>query len=155
MFHYDTNLITHTSSMNMSKAALKPCQTMSLGPVSRTDRSLKQNVLFCEAGEGLSPYGIANHRHAPEMEQEISLAAGQPVTELDAQAVIMRQIEAAGMSAGHPVNVSFGVNAADSHYEPSPERHATLRGGECVLIDLWAQEPGRRIRSDWRGHVLP
>ncbi|MBZ9753457.1 M24 family metallopeptidase [Deinococcus sp. HMF7604] len=71
------------------------------------------------------------------------LAAGQPVTELDAQAVIMRQIEAAGMSAGHPVNVSFGVNAADSHYEPSPERHATLQPGECVLIDLWAQEPGR------------
>ena len=71
------------------------------------------------------------------------LRAGQPVTELDAQAVIMRQIEAAGMSAGHPVNVSFGVNAADSHYEPSPERHATLKEGECVLIDLWAQEPGR------------
>ncbi|PTA66515.1 aminopeptidase P family protein [Deinococcus arcticus] len=71
------------------------------------------------------------------------LRAGQSVTELDAQAVIMRQIEAAGMGAGHPVNVSFGVNAADSHYEPSPERHATLQAGECVLIDLWAQEPGR------------
>ena len=71
------------------------------------------------------------------------LQAGQTVTELDAQAVIMRQIDAAGMQAGHAVNVSFGVNAADSHYEPSPERHATLKPGECVLIDLWAQEPGR------------
>lgn len=82
------------------------------------------------------------------------LRAGQPVTELDAQAVIMRQIEAAGMQAGHAVNVSFGVNAADSHYEPSPERHATLKPGECVLIDLWAQEPGRPFADvTWVGYA--
>ena len=47
--------------------------------VSGAGRSLKQNILFCEAGEGLSPYGIASHRHAPEIEQEISLAAGVEV----------------------------------------------------------------------------
>jgi N-acetyl-gamma-glutamyl-phosphate reductase len=47
--------------------------------VSGAGRSLKQNLLFTEAGEGLSPYGIASHRHAPEMEQEISKAAGRPV----------------------------------------------------------------------------
>jgi N-acetyl-gamma-glutamyl-phosphate reductase len=43
-------------------------------------RSAKQNLLLAEAGEGLSPYGIASHRHAPEMEQEIGQAAGQDVT---------------------------------------------------------------------------
>jgi N-acetyl-gamma-glutamyl-phosphate reductase len=43
-------------------------------------RSLKQNLLFAEAGEGLSPYGIAGHRHAPEMEQELGKAAGHEVT---------------------------------------------------------------------------
>jgi N-acetyl-gamma-glutamyl-phosphate reductase len=48
--------------------------------VSGAGRSLKQNILFCEAGEGLSPYGIATHRHAPEIEQELSLAAGRNVT---------------------------------------------------------------------------
>jgi N-acetyl-gamma-glutamyl-phosphate reductase len=47
--------------------------------VSGAGRSLKQNLLFTEAGEGLSPYGIASHRHAPEMEQEISRAAGSQV----------------------------------------------------------------------------
>jgi N-acetyl-gamma-glutamyl-phosphate reductase len=47
--------------------------------VSGAGRSLKQNLLFTEAGEGLSPYGIASHRHAPEMEQEISRAAGREV----------------------------------------------------------------------------
>ena len=48
--------------------------------VSGAGRSLKQNTLFSEAGEGLSPYGIGNHRHVPEIEQELGAAAGSPVT---------------------------------------------------------------------------
>jgi N-acetyl-gamma-glutamyl-phosphate reductase len=47
--------------------------------VSGAGRTPKQNTLFCEAGEGLSPYGVASHRHAPEIEQEISRVAGQAV----------------------------------------------------------------------------
>ncbi|GGK42497.1 hypothetical protein GCM10008955_40330 [Deinococcus malanensis] len=96
---------------------------------------------------------LAAHRRAVEVLMQAKddafrliherLQAGEPVTEVDAQGVIMRQIEAAGMQAGHAVNVSFGVNAADSHYEPGGNKNATLQAGECVLIDLWAQEPGR------------
>jgi N-acetyl-gamma-glutamyl-phosphate reductase len=48
--------------------------------VSGAGRTLKQNILFSEAGEGLSPYGIGNHRHVPEIEQELGLVAGSPVT---------------------------------------------------------------------------
>ena len=48
--------------------------------VSGAGRTLKQNILFSEAGEGLSPYGIGNHRHVPEIEQELGLAAGGAVT---------------------------------------------------------------------------
>lgn len=48
--------------------------------VSGAGRTLKQNTLFCEAGEGLSPYSIARHRHAPEIEQELSLCADHPVS---------------------------------------------------------------------------
>ncbi len=47
--------------------------------VSGAGRSLKQNILFSECGEGLSPYAVASHRHAPEIEQEISAAAGETV----------------------------------------------------------------------------
>jgi N-acetyl-gamma-glutamyl-phosphate reductase len=47
--------------------------------VTGAGRSPKQNTLFSEAGEGLSPYSIAKHRHAPEIEQEIAVAAGKPV----------------------------------------------------------------------------
>lgn len=48
--------------------------------VSGAGRSLKQNTLFSEVGEGLSPYSVGTHRHAPEIEQEVSKAAGQSVT---------------------------------------------------------------------------
>ena len=43
--------------------------------VSGAGRTLKQNILFSETGEGLSPYGIGSHRHVPEIEQELGLAA--------------------------------------------------------------------------------
>ncbi len=48
--------------------------------VSGAGRGLKQNTLFTEAGEGLSPYSVAKHRHAPEIEQEIGIAVGATVT---------------------------------------------------------------------------
>ncbi len=47
--------------------------------VSGAGRGLKENLLFCEAGEGISPYSVGKHRHAPEIEQEIGKAAGREV----------------------------------------------------------------------------
>jgi N-acetyl-gamma-glutamyl-phosphate reductase len=44
---------------------------------SGAGRSLKENMLACEVGEGIHPYGVASHRHAPEIEQELSAAAGR------------------------------------------------------------------------------
>lgn len=48
--------------------------------VSGAGRGLKQSTLFSEAGEGLSPYSVSAHRHAPEIEQEISNVTGETVT---------------------------------------------------------------------------
>ena len=48
--------------------------------VTGAGRGLKQNTLFAEAGEGLSPYSVARHRHTAEIDQEIGVAAGVPVT---------------------------------------------------------------------------
>lgn len=47
--------------------------------VSGAGRALKQNTLFTEAGEGLSPYSIATHRHSPEIEQELSKTTEQDI----------------------------------------------------------------------------
>ncbi len=48
--------------------------------VSGAGRGLKLTSLFCEVNENLSPYNIGHqHRHTPEMEAELSQAAGRPV----------------------------------------------------------------------------
>ncbi|MEM1410583.1 MAG: N-acetyl-gamma-glutamyl-phosphate reductase, partial [Pseudomonadota bacterium] len=47
--------------------------------ISGAGRGLKQGMLFSEAGEGCSPYGVGHHRHMPEIEQELSKAAGEEV----------------------------------------------------------------------------
>ena len=44
--------------------------------VSGSGRGLKEASLFCEAGEGMGAYGVARHRHMPEIEQELGVAAG-------------------------------------------------------------------------------
>lgn len=44
---------------------------------SGAGRSLKQGSLFCEIHDTFKAYGVGAHRHTPEIEQELGLAAGQ------------------------------------------------------------------------------
>jgi N-acetyl-gamma-glutamyl-phosphate reductase len=45
--------------------------------VSGAGRAAREGSLFCEVAEGIHAYGVAGHRHAPEIEQGLSAAAGQ------------------------------------------------------------------------------
>jgi N-acetyl-gamma-glutamyl-phosphate reductase len=47
--------------------------------VSGAGRKPSLTTQYSEVNEGVSPYGLADHRHTPEMEQEISNLAGKPV----------------------------------------------------------------------------
>ena len=47
--------------------------------VSGAGREAKETTLFAEVGEGVHAYGIACHRHAPEIEQGLAIAAGRAV----------------------------------------------------------------------------
>jgi N-acetyl-gamma-glutamyl-phosphate reductase len=47
--------------------------------VSGAGRNPSLTNLYCEVAEGLKAYGVAKHRHAPEMEQELSSQAGEDV----------------------------------------------------------------------------
>jgi len=47
--------------------------------VTGAGRGLKETSLFAEVSEGISAYGIADHRHMPEIEQGLSAAAGRPI----------------------------------------------------------------------------
>jgi Xaa-Pro aminopeptidase len=71
------------------------------------------------------------------------LKAGQAITELEVQNLIMQIFLEDGLHADHPANVSFGGHAGDPHYEITSETNRTLEIGQCVLIDLWAGIPDR------------
>jgi len=48
--------------------------------VSGAGRGLALSSLYCEANEGIKAYKVGSHRHTPEIEQELSLLAGQEIT---------------------------------------------------------------------------
>jgi N-acetyl-gamma-glutamyl-phosphate reductase len=48
--------------------------------VSGAGRGLSMGVHFCEVNEGFKAYKVAEHRHTPEIEQELGILAGRPVT---------------------------------------------------------------------------
>ena len=47
---------------------------------SGAGRGAKIDNLYCEVNENMKAYGVAVHRHTPEIEEQLSLAAGKPVT---------------------------------------------------------------------------
>ena len=46
---------------------------------SGAGRSAKTANLFCEVNENIKAYGVTTHRHTPEIEEQLSLAAGRPL----------------------------------------------------------------------------
>jgi len=122
-------------------------------------RGLKQNTLFSEAGEGMSTYAVTGHRHAPEIEQELSLAANRDVmVNFTPHLVPMARGEFISAYA----KLAKGVSAADCHkalatrYGDEPFVHMApdgvmpasqyVRGSNKVMLGVFADRiPGRVI----------
>ena len=51
-----------------------------LSGVSGAGRGEKRDNLFCEVNESARPYGVSVHRHTPEIEEQLSYAAGKKIT---------------------------------------------------------------------------
>ena len=126
--------------------------------VTGAGRGLKQNTLFSEAGEGLSPYSIAKHRHAPEIEQEISAAAGRPViVNFTPHLIPMSRGELCTSYVRLTNATADDLRAASSSaYQDEPFVHVALkgvvpqtqnvRGSNYVQIGVFADRvPGRAI----------
>lgn len=47
---------------------------------SGAGRGAKLDNLFCEVNENMKAYGVTIHRHTPEIEEQLSYAAGYPIT---------------------------------------------------------------------------
>ena len=58
---------------------LKSIVVDSKSGASGAGRTVAIDYLFCEVNEGLEAYKIGQHRHTPEMEQEITAIAGEDV----------------------------------------------------------------------------
>lgn len=46
---------------------------------SGAGRGAKVGNLFCEVNENIKAYGVASHRHTPEIEEQLGYAAGEPI----------------------------------------------------------------------------
>ncbi len=47
---------------------------------SGAGRGAKVDNLFCEVNENIKAYGVAGHRHTPEIEEQLGYAAGEKIT---------------------------------------------------------------------------
>ena len=75
------------------------CSTLSIYPLLKEDlidgntiiidaksgtsgagRGAKVDNIYCEVNENIKAYGVAGHRHTPEIEEQLSYAAGYPIT---------------------------------------------------------------------------
>jgi Xaa-Pro aminopeptidase len=67
--------------------------------------------------------------------------AGAPTTEYDLTEWIRGEFARLGLWTDHGPNVSATENAANPHYDPTPDAPRHLKVGDLVLIDLWAKAP--------------
>jgi N-acetyl-gamma-glutamyl-phosphate reductase len=127
--------------------------------VTGAGRAAKEANLFAEVAEGVHAYGVAGHRHAPEIEQGLSLAAGrQVIVSFTPHLVPMNR----GLLATIYVKLADGAEAADlrrtlaGRYADEPfvgvtaegaapaTRH--VRGSNRCLIGVFPDRvPGRAI----------
>ena len=62
------------------------------------------------------------------------------VSEFQVAEFIRGRFDEEGLQSPDGPIVAINGHASDPHYEPSPEGAALVRGGDWVLIDLWAKE---------------
>jgi Xaa-Pro aminopeptidase len=82
------------------------------------------------------------------------LAAGQPLTEFDVQAEMVRWFGEEGLVSDAAPAVSAQENAGNPHYHASRDAHRAIRPNELLLLDLWGKLPaGGAVFADitWMG----
>ena len=80
--------------------------------VSGAGRAAKEGSLYSEVAEGVHAYGVANHRHTPEIEQGLSEAAGRPVAVTFTPHLMPMN---RGILSTIYVGLAAGASAADAH----------------------------------------
>ena len=102
----------------------------SLSGVTGAGRKIEADFLFAECNESMRPYGVPKHRHLSEIEQELSLLAGEKVTI---------------QFTPHLVPVSRGI--VTTIYVDLRQRDADVRR---LYEDAYRDEPFVRLLGDER-----
>ncbi len=127
--------------------------------VTGAGRAPKEGTLYAEVTEGLHPYGVASHRHSPEIEQGLSEAAGRDVRMTFTPHLMPM---ARGMMASIYVKLADGASVATLRAEleraTADEPYVRLlapgvapqtrhvRGSNMCLINVFEDRvPGRAI----------
>ncbi len=127
--------------------------------VSGAGREARESSLHTEVSEGFRAYGIARHRHAPEIDQELTRAAGETVTSTFTPHLVPMN---RGILATIYVSLKPGVAPRDlrdalaRRYRDEPFVRLTregkapatqdVRGSNLCLIGVFADRvPGRAI----------
>jgi N-acetyl-gamma-glutamyl-phosphate reductase len=127
--------------------------------VSGAGRGLKEANLFCEAAEGLHAYSVGNHRHAPEIEQELSQASGGPVlinftphlVPMARGELVTCHLKLAGGAAIDDVRAALMARFKDERFikiaptGASPDTRWVRGSNLCVLAVFPDRIPGRVI----------
>jgi N-acetyl-gamma-glutamyl-phosphate reductase len=114
----------------------------SLSGVSGAGRKAELDYLFVECNESVRPYGIPKHRHLSEIEQELSVAAGESVTI---------------QFTPHLIPISRGILttlylAPDKHFSTTEEMNALNERITACYQKAYGNEPFVRLLD---GKALP
>ena len=127
--------------------------------VTGAGRDAKQQNLYAEVTEGIHAYGIASHRHAPEIEQGLSEAAGKkvtvnftphlmPMSRGILSTIYVRMANGAGAEALRQALAKRYAGEAFVRLLPAGQSPATrhVRGSNHCLMNVFADRvPGRAI----------
>ncbi len=92
---------------------------------------------------------IRSHFEAAKAVDGITAAAFQEIgsrvrsggtNEYDIQRWFREQFDRAGLVTDDGPIVAVNANSGNPHYEPSAERHAAIKQGDFVLLDVWAKK---------------
>lgn len=109
---------------------------------SGAGRGAKVSNLFCEVNENMKAYGVASHRHTPEIEEQLGYAAGHKITVnftphlvpmnrgiLATEYATMKQVMRPDGSVGYPTYEM--VKAAYDKYYENEKFVRVLEKGVC------------------------
>jgi len=104
--------------------------------VSGAGKKVTPTLHFCEVNESFKAYGVFSHRHAPEIEQELSVAASAPVRAIFTPHLlpVQRGILSTIYVESHQQNLSSAI--ADAYASAYANAYFVRVKGEGATVEL-------------------